>query len=65
MHTLSPNGLLRIYVLAQGNNNNNGYFYVLFLQRAHSPFIYKKPKTRCKHRLRKNQQIKSTVNDAE
>ena len=20
------------------NNNNNGYFYVLFLQRAHSPF---------------------------
>ena len=23
-------------------NNNNGYFYVLFLQRAHSPFINKK-----------------------
>ena len=23
------------------NNNNNGYFLVLFLQRAHSPFIQK------------------------
>ena len=23
------------------NNNNNGYFYVLFLWRAHSPFIKK------------------------
>ena len=23
------------------NNNNNGYLYVLFLRRAHSPFIKK------------------------
>ena len=22
------------------SNDDNGYFYVLFLQRAHSPFIY-------------------------
>ena len=29
------------------NNNNNGYFYVLFLQRAHSPFIKNKNKIKC------------------
>ena len=28
-------------VLNENNTNNNGYFYVLFVQRAHSPFIYK------------------------
>ena len=47
------------------NNNNNGYFKVLFLRRALSPFnIIKKQQQRCEHRIRKNQQIKSTVLDA-
>ena len=43
---------------------------MLFLRRAHSPFIkkYKKKKKkkqqqRCEHRIRKNKQIKSTVHD--
>ena len=49
---------LDLYLL---NNNNNGYFYVLFLHRAHSPYIKKK---QCEHRIRKNQQIKSTARDA-
>ena len=43
------------------NNNNNGYFYVLFLHRAHSPYIKQQ---RCEHRIRKDQQIKSIANDA-
>ena len=49
-------------------NDINGYFYVLFLRRAHSPFntkkIQKKQQQRCEHRIRKNKQIKSTVYDA-
>ena len=28
-----------VRVFYDDNNNFNGYFYVLFLQRAHSPFI--------------------------
>ena len=31
------------------NNNNNGHFQVLFLRRAHCPFI----KNWCEHRLMK------------
>ena len=46
---------LRLYI-------NNGYFYVLFHLRAHSPFI--EEKKWCEHRIRKNQQIKGTVHDA-
>ena len=42
------------------DNNNNGYLLVLSLQRAHSPVIKKK---RCEHKIRKNQQIKSTMHD--
>ena len=43
------------------SNNNNGYFLVLFLQRAHSPLFFLKL---CEHRIRKKQQIKSTALDA-
>ena len=46
-------------------DNNNDYFKVLFLWRTHSPFIIKKKQQqRCEHIIRKNQQIKSTVHDA-
>ena len=50
-------------------NNNNGYFLVLFLRIAHSPFIKNiyiknKKQLRCETRIRKNKQIKSTVHDA-
>ena len=40
---------------------------MLFLRRAHSPFItnyLKKKQQRCEHIIRKNKQIKSTVHDA-
>ena len=47
---------------------------MLFLRRAHCPFIKKyikklqkkiqKKQQRCEHRIRKNKQIKSTVHDA-
>ena len=55
------------------HNNNNGYFKVLSLRRAHSPFIkkylknthtQKKKQQRCEHIIRKNKQIKSTAHDA-
>ena len=44
-----------VEVLNKHNNNNsynnNGYFYVLFLRRARSPFI--KKLQRCEHRIRR------------
>ena len=56
----------RGWISTHNNNNDNGYFSVLFLRRAHSPFIKNKNKLqqRCEHRIRKNKQIKSTVHDA-
>ena len=39
------------------NNYNNGYFYVLF-SCEHITLSYEK---RCEHRIRKNQQIKTTA----
>ena len=42
--------------------NDDGYFKVLLLQRALMPSINKKK--RCEHRIRINQQIKSTAHDA-
>ena len=41
------------------NNNNNGYFKCYF-SREHIALSYKKL---CEHRIRKNQQIKSTAHD--
>ena len=32
-------GTIMVKNVLDSNNNNNGYFYVLFLRRAHSPFI--------------------------
>ena len=51
--------------ISNNNNNNNEYFLVRFIRRAHRPFIHrKKQRQRCEHRIRKNQQIKSTVHVA-
>ena len=42
-HLTSKVEILRANIASEHvNNNNTGYFLVLFLQRAHSPFIKKK-----------------------
>ena len=44
---------------------NDGYFYVLFLRIAHSPFTQtnkikiKQQQKRCKHRIRKKNRLKA------
>ena len=43
-HNLDENNVISINVIRNNNNNNKGYFKVLFLRRAHSPFNIKKIK---------------------